>query len=127
MIFYVASKYMVTDVSSNSDEGMSYNALKKMLMELMGFSLDDSVGILNLARLHPAIYVDESNKSFRVISNSHKKFNVNGLFQRMFGDMAKTNNVDAFSNSAKNFAVKDFKYNEMNMQSAPRNKNDKKG
>lgn len=101
------NRFVVTDVKLGSDESISFNSLVKLLSSIYQFSEIKAKEIVNLARINPAIFVDDDGE-FKLIENKQKKFNANGLFQRMFNDMAGTNNVEAYCNRNNQIAVKDF-------------------
>lgn len=118
-------KYLVTDLLNNSDEIMSYNYLKKILISY-GFDIFKATDILNLSRINPAIYVDDKTVTYKLITNSDKKMSVDEVFNQIFNQMGETGDIESFSDKTNSFRVKGFKYNELSIGGSSIFQNNKK-
>ena len=68
----------------------------------------EAVDILGQARLNFGVFIDTEELTYRVLTNSERKFNPNGLFNRMFNEMSGSNNIERFDQSQQQLSVKDF-------------------
>ncbi len=103
-------RFMVEDINAQSIEGMSFKSLKEML-GLLGFESKMIQSILGESRINPAIYVDEVTHTYKLFTNSDKKFNPNSFFTKMFDSMASSNNIERFDQGNKSFGMKNFQMN----------------
>ena len=81
------NRLLVTDTNSNSTEPTSYGELREILIAF-GFSHVEAVDILGQARLNFGVFIDTEELTYRVLTNSERKFNPDGLFNRMFNEMS---------------------------------------
>lgn len=117
-------RFMVEDINAQSNEGMSFKSLKEML-GLLGFESKMIQNILGESRINPAIYVDEVTHTYKLFTNSDKKFNPNSFFTKMFDSMANSNNIERFDQGNKSFGMKNFQMNSTELSSSGRNNNTK--
>ena len=101
------NRLLVTDTNSNSTEPTSYGELREILIAF-GFSYVEAVDILGQARLNFGVFIDTEELTYRVLTNSERKFNPDGLFNRMFNEMSGSNNLERFDQSQQQLSVKDF-------------------
>lgn len=109
-------KFVLTSLDG-VDSVVSYDALRKLLMDTYGFNLFEATNLISKIRLSPAVFVD-TEKTWRIISNSEQKFNAGQMFGRVFESITSMDGRDvASSQDSTSIAIKglNMRPNELNM------------